>query len=56
MAYKISDACVNCGACEPECPSSAISEKDGKRAIDAAACVNCGTCAGVCPAEAISEE
>ncbi|MDR0732328.1 MAG: 4Fe-4S binding protein, partial [Treponema sp.] len=25
MAYKISDACVNCGACEGECASNAIS-------------------------------
>ncbi|WP_187149598.1 4Fe-4S binding protein, partial [Treponema endosymbiont of Eucomonympha sp.] len=23
MAYKITDACANCGACEDECPSSA---------------------------------
>lgn len=56
MAYKISDACVNCGACEPECPVSAISEQGNKRAIDAGTCISCGTCAGVCPAEAISEE
>lgn len=56
MAYKISDACVNCGACEPECPVSAISEKDSKRVIDAGTCISCGSCAGVCPSEAISEE
>ena len=35
MAYTISDACVNCGACEGECPVSAISEKGSKREIDA---------------------
>ena len=56
MVYKISDACVNCGACEGECPVGAISEGDGKRVIDAAACVSCGTCAATCPAEAIAEE
>ncbi len=56
MAYKISDACVNCGACEPECPVSAISEKDGARAIDAGTCIDCGTCASTCPTEAISAE
>lgn len=55
MAYKISDACVNCGSCEPECPVSAISEVDGKREIDASTCIDCGTCAGICPTEAISQ-
>ena len=24
MAHKVTDACVNCGACEPECPVNAI--------------------------------
>ena len=56
MAYKISDACVNCGACEGECPVGAISEANGVRVIDADACISCGACAGVCPTEAISEE
>ena len=56
MAYKISDACINCGACEGECPVSAISEKGDKRVIDAATCVSCGACAAACPVEAISEE
>lgn len=56
MAYKISDGCVNCGACEPECPVSAISEVDGARKIDADACISCGSCASCCPSEAISEE
>ena len=26
MAYKITDTCINCGACEPECPNHAIYE------------------------------
>ena len=55
MAYKISDACVNCGACEAECPQEAISEQDGKRVIDEGKCVSCGACAAACPAEDISE-
>ncbi len=55
MAYKISDACLNCGACEGECPVGAISEVDGKRCIDESSCASCGSCAAVCPAEAIAE-
>ncbi len=26
MAIIITDACINCGACEPECPNNAIYE------------------------------
>jgi ferredoxin len=26
MATKITDECINCGACEPECPNTAIYE------------------------------
>ncbi len=55
MAYKIGDQCVNCGACEPECPVEAISEQGDKRVIDEGKCISCGSCASVCPAEAISE-
>lgn len=54
MAYKISDECINCGACEAECPSGAISESGDKRVIDAGTCVDCGSCEGACPTGAIS--
>ena len=26
MAIRITDECINCGACEPECPNNAIYE------------------------------
>ena len=52
MAYKITDACISCGACEAECPVNCISAGDDKYVIDADACIDCGTCAGVCPVEA----
>jgi len=55
MAYKINDACVNCGACDSECAVEAISEKDGKRFIDDK-CVDCGACVSACPVEAIIQE
>jgi ferredoxin len=55
MAHVINDECTNCGACEPECPVEAISEKGDKRVIDADQCTDCGACVAVCPVEAISE-
>jgi NAD-dependent dihydropyrimidine dehydrogenase PreA subunit len=56
MAYKISDACINCGSCESECPAEAISEKASLRWIDPAKCQDCGACAAACPTEAIAAE
>jgi len=29
MAIKITEECINCGACEPECPNTAIYEGGG---------------------------
>lgn len=52
MAYIINDECINCGACEAECPTSAISAGDDKYVIDEATCIDCGACAGVCPVAA----
>ena len=49
MAFKITDECISCGACEAECPVSCITAGDSKNEIDADACIDCGTCAGVCP-------
>lgn len=57
MAYKIiPDTCINCGACEPECPSEAIAEKGDKRVILEDACVSCGACVDACPVEAIEAD
>jgi len=56
MAYKISDECISCGACEPECPVNCISAGADKYVIDPDACIDCGTCASVCPVAAPQQD
>ena len=57
MATYITDECINCGACEPECPNDAISEGDDIYLIDADLCTECvgfhdhEACQAVCPVE-----
>ena len=55
MAYKISEDCISCGACDDGCPVEAISEGEGKYEINPDACIDCGSCADGCPVDAISE-
>ena len=56
MAYKISDACISCGACAAECPVETISAGDSQYVIDADTCIECGACASVCPVEAPAQD
>ncbi len=55
MAYKISDECIACGACAPECPVGCISEGD-IFVIDADQCIDCGSCEATCPVGAPQAE
>lgn len=52
MTYVITEDCIQCGACEPECAEGAISEVNGLYVIDASLCQDCGSCADVCPTNA----
>ena len=62
MATIITDECINCGACEPECPNGAISEGDETFVIDPALCTECvgfhgdEACQTVCPECCIPDE
>jgi ferredoxin len=57
MATHITSDCINCGACEPECPNQAISEGDEIYVIDPKLCTECvgfydhEACQAVCPVE-----
>ena len=58
MAYMINEECINCGACEPECPNQAISAGDEIYEIDPDKCSECvghfdeQQCVAVCPVDA----
>jgi ferredoxin len=55
MAHKITEECISCGACEPECPDGAISEGDGIYVVDPDKCTDCASCVAVCPVDCILE-
>jgi ferredoxin len=58
MAYMITEDCIACGACLPECPNEAIREGDPVYMIGPEKCTECvgffseSQCALVCPVEA----
>jgi ferredoxin len=57
MATLITEECINCGVCEPECPNAAISEGEDFYEIEADLCTECvgfhgeEACQEVCPVD-----
>jgi len=62
MAMTITDECINCDVCEPECPNGAISSGEEIYVIDPALCTECvghfdtPQCVEVCPVECIPRD
>jgi ferredoxin len=59
VALIITDECINCDVCEPECPNDAISAGDEIYEIDPDLCTECvghfetSQCVEVCPVDCI---
>lgn len=59
MSVVITERCINCGACEWECPNMAISPGDPHPVVNQDLCTECygffgeSQCIVVCPVDAI---
>ena len=59
MSLLITDECINCDVCEPECPNDAISQGEEIYVIDPKRCTECvghfdqPQCVEVCPVDCI---
>ena len=62
MALIITDTCINCDVCEPECPNGAISQGEEIYVIDSKRCTECvghfdtPQCVAVCPVDCIPKD
>jgi len=62
VALMITDECINCDVCEPECPNQAISQGVEIYVIDPLRCTECvghfdtPQCVAVCPVECIPKD
>lgn len=62
MALRITELCVNCDVCAPECPNQAIFEGPEHYEIDPARCTECvghhdaPQCVQVCPVDCIPQD
>lgn len=59
MSLIITDECINCDVCEPECPNGAITQGEEIYEIDPSLCTECvghydtSQCVEVCPVDCI---
>ncbi len=59
MALYITDECINCDVCEPECPNEAIFQGEDIYEINPDLCTECvghyetSQCVDVCPVDCI---
>jgi ferredoxin len=59
MALMITDECINCDVCEPECPNGAITQGEEIYEITPDLCTECvghyetSQCVDVCPVDCI---
>ena len=62
MALIITDECINCDVCEPECPNGAITQGDETYVINPDLCTECvghyetSQCQEVCPVDCITKD
>lgn len=62
MSLKITDECINCDVCEPECPNTAIYMGEEIYEINPSLCTECvghydtPQCMEVCPVECILQD
>lgn len=62
MSLLITDECINCDVCEPECPNEAIAPGDEIYEIDPTKCTECvghydtPQCVEVCPVDCIPKD
>jgi ferredoxin len=62
MSMIISDECICCDVCEPECPNGAILMGDEHYEVDPEKCTECvgyydePQCVEVCPVESLSRD
>jgi ferredoxin len=62
MAFYITDECINCDVCEPECPNGAITQGEEIYVIEPSLCTECvghyetSQCVEVCPVDCIPKD
>lgn len=62
MALFITDECINCDVCEPECPNNAITQGEEIYEINPDLCTECvghfetSQCVEVCPVDCIPKD